>query len=241
MTLASDPMTKPAQRAWVPTALVFALLIAAFALDWLGAGPGPRGDRWLLFCLVSSVLCVLLAPETATSPADLGAWSLYALCTGLLAWLATGMPAEAAVRTLAASALLGWPLLCLARLLHCRRRIDSRHARLSLLTVLVLLCGTPIWLGPWIERLPGWDAAADLVVAINPLSLGAGILQIDYLRGEWFYRHSPLGSLPFSYPPPAVITAAYLFVGILSTLATRSCATPVAAFHQSKTEIRELP
>jgi hypothetical protein len=89
--------------------------------------------------------------------------------------------------------------------------IGSAPAALGWLgLVMALLAASPVWLGSALDRLGAGGAAVDALIAVNPVTHLAVVAQIDYLRGDWLYRHSPLGSMRYGYPTPAAILFGYL-------------------------------
>lgn len=66
--------------------------------------------------------------------------------------------------------------------------------------LLVLVTLLPIWAAPAVE-LAGNPAWLDrLVIGASPLTAFAAPLELDYLRTNWFYGHSALGSMRYDYP-----------------------------------------
>jgi len=95
--------------------------------------------------------------------------------------------------------LLSWLLDNIARLLSP----PAGHpyaVRASTLLIVLPLAGTPIWLGPWLERYSEAAAFVNSVLAASPLSYVAVMADYDYLRSMWFYQYSPLGTLRYTYP-----------------------------------------
>ena len=64
----------------------------------------------------------------------------------------------------------------------------------------ITLLATPVWLGPLAEISGNELWLTNTIVAISPISLFAAALDLDVLRTSWFYQHSVLGSLRYSYP-----------------------------------------
>jgi hypothetical protein len=78
----------------------------------------------------------------------------------------------------------------------------SAHAtfvRQFVFVVFAILLATPVWLAPLAEQTGIWPGAPDLIIGISPLSALAASLDFDYLRSNWFYQHSVLGSLRYEY------------------------------------------
>jgi len=84
--------------------------------------------------------------------------------------------------------------------------------------VLILLClatTTPLWLGPIAERFAEIPAVVNAIVAASPLSYLATAAGDDYLRGVWFYQHTPLGSLHYVYPSALLYSGVCLLFGLI--------------------------
>ena len=67
--------------------------------------------------------------------------------------------------------------------------------------VLALLGSVPLWLGPageLLARRHPW--IIDAVIGVSPLTHLAVASGNDLLRNPWFYQHSNLAALQFSYP-----------------------------------------
>ena len=77
--------------------------------------------------------------------------------------------------------------------------------------VLALLGSAPLWLGPMAELLANGDTAVlDPVIGVSPLTHLAVASGNDLLRNQWFYQHSNLAALQWSYPGFATIILCYL-------------------------------
>lgn len=109
---------------------------------------------------------------------------------------------------------------CLLLLLY-RLVQEQSSAKLLLLLLFTLMASAPLWLGPAVERsIPGFPGV-NTVIAVTPISYLAMATDYDYLHSSWFYRHTPLGSLRYSYPDEALLAIAYL-AGSLSLHICRS-------------------
>ena len=191
-------------------AAAVALLAAALSPR---PAPGTAGAvttslAWGTVAALSAALLLILRLRSRTDP-------------GTVAALAMGV----GVLTLLAGSLQ----VGLGELLGDRRLA----ARLVLLLVLVL-GATPLWLGPVAELLARDQAAVDGVVALSPLSYLAALAEVDYLRSDWFYRHTSFGSLRYAYPSAPAMTAAYLALAAAALslrrpLARRSQRAPATA------------
>jgi hypothetical protein len=84
----------------------------------------------------------------------------------------------------------------------------------------IALLATPVWLGPLAETSGNSTWLTNAIVAINPLSLFATALDLDVFRTSWFYEHSALGSLRYTYPSWGV-TVVVLAILVCLTLTPR--------------------
>jgi hypothetical protein len=177
----------------------------------------------LLAALASALLLQLppalrvTRPPRGLSRAVIGA-SALALVLGWLDGAPTPVAANGAVAVAALT--LGVGALCL--LVPPQGREAAHGITLATLVVIAL---SPVWLAPWLDaasRLPG---VLNTLVAMNPLTLLAGATALDYLRADWFYRHSTLGSLRYDYPELAELILGWLGVGaglLFAAVAKRS-------------------
>ena len=77
----------------------------------------------------------------------------------------------------------------------------------------------PLWFGPAGELLAGrhpW--IIDAVIGISPLTHLAVASGNDLLRNPWFYQHSNLAALQFSYPSLAELILSYASVSLALAL-----------------------
>lgn len=107
---------------------------------------------------------------------------------------------------------------------------QSREAVHGLLvTALTALALSPIWLAPWLDAMSRVPGVVNALVALNPLTLLASPMALDYLRSDWFYRYSPLGSLRYDYPAPTALMLGWLGAGtgiLLAKAAHRARTSP---------------
>jgi hypothetical protein len=180
---------------------VAANLLVVFAAAALGAVVAPSAGALTgaVFALVSGVLSLPARLHASTASS----------------WQALGWPAAVTIAATAALLALApspWPMLlalapgilCFSLLLEGAARVLARAGMAAAVAAaavaggFLLACGTPVWLAPALA-----DTSAGAVVALSPLSHLAVPLELDYLRGAWFYQHSPLGGLRFDYPRSA--------------------------------------
>jgi hypothetical protein len=85
--------------------------------------------------------------------------------------------------------------------------------------VLALLGSVPLWLGPAAELLARRHAwIIDAVVGVSPLTHLAVASGNDLLRNPWFYQHSNLAALRFSYPSLTTLMATYIAIALALVL-----------------------
>jgi len=205
------------------------LVIGALAqASGLVVSQGARGGAAsLCFAVLVVLLGVLLNPEldpvSAKSPhATQGArqalqWSAALGATvGLLVVLngTAGARASTALGLAAGTAVLSFALAELAHLLVCATG-ESTRPRLWIVAGLAACAAAPLWLGPLVERLGAAPGLVNSIVAASPITYLAVLADTDYLRAQWFYSHSPMGSLPFGYPGQIVSTGTWMLVGVL--------------------------
>jgi hypothetical protein len=94
---------------------------------------------------------------------------------------------------------------------------DADVARASAGTLssigLATLGSLPLWLGPAAELAGEFSAALiDGVIAVSPLTHLAVASGNDLFRNQWFYQHSNLAALRYSYPGMTTVTAAYIAI-----------------------------
>jgi hypothetical protein len=96
-----------------------------------------------------------------------------------------------------------------------------------------LVAVSPVWLGPVIDRTEPAQWITDALLAVNPLTHLGTLAGIDYLRSDWFYRHSPFGGLRYDYPSPATVLVGLLLAGALASLAAGRGRTPIRRRRES--------
>ena len=202
------------QAPW-PGAL--AELALAQLLGW-SVGSGTSAARAVAFAGAMVVAAFLLDAGPA-SPRKTLAWSaIAALGAGLLAAAnATPLPGSGPLVGLALGAGVLVLFACAALRLAERWLGSAAGARLGVGIGLMLATAAPLWLGPAGARLD----LADAVVAASPLTYLSVMADYDYLHAQWFYAHSPLGSVRFAYPGKWTATATYGVAGVLLLTAAR--------------------
>ncbi len=176
----------------VMVASVVALLAPLF---WPGTQAAGRRGLWpvLAWCLAATALAALLM--FGLNPRGQRLAGLAGVCTQLLLLLL-------AVHLLLARLLARW---------GGEGRLLARGAgQAGVVLLMALLAALPLWLGPAVQGLAaGSDDAVDLLLALSPLVHLAVAAGNDLLRNGWFYEHSNLAGLPFSYPDVAKLVLAY--------------------------------
>lgn len=190
----------------VPTMQVFTLAAATTLAAWLLVAAGFVVDAPVLFLLRATVLSPVVAACLLYLHGDFIPGGISAVGVNLALIFAV---------MLLVGAFAG--LLIIAD-----RLFDSRPAACCCVFALAGLAGgAPVWLGPIVERAADMQVLADLLIAISPLSYLAVIADFDYLRTPWFYEHSVLGSIRYSYPNPWVLAVVYALTAGIGLALTR--------------------
>lgn len=111
-------------------------------------------------------------------------------------------------------------LSCLTRFINRLSNFSSAYSRAPILVFLMIttLTTAPIWASTWIEdsnHSPGF------VIAISPLSYLSTMFDYDYLRSQWFYTHTPYGTLRYHYPHWVSYLIVYLGISVLLLIAEK--------------------
>ena len=204
----------------------------------------PSAQR-LAITAVAGLTAPLFWPGAAATPPRtalrIAAWSFAAACLAAIELRIAGGPAQPFARIAAVCAMLMLILFvthAVAAGLEGRLRGqagDTESAReiagRTAVIALALLGSLPLWLGPAAELLAGRHAwMIDAVVGASPLTHLAVASGNDLLRNQWFYQHSNLAALQFSYPGLAEITLSYAAVCLalaLVALAARRARRPI--------------
>jgi hypothetical protein len=207
----------------IPLLSALAAVVVAQALGAGLPGPGPVSTSALAVSLTATLVTAGAVLEPGRSSATGSVLPVALLWSALLAagaWLLLaanlGRAGDMglALRLAAGVGAVSLALVGVSRLLE--DLLGSRAtARLGVLLVLGLLGAGPLWLAPAAERLGGSGLFADTVVAASPLTCLAVLADYDYLRGNWFYTHSVMGSLRFDYPAGWQLGASHLGLGLL--------------------------
>jgi hypothetical protein len=203
----------------------------------MSTGWQPSALR-LLVTAVVGLMAPLFWPGNAATPARtatrIAGWSAAAAVLAAIALRIFGGPLPAFSRLLASCSMLLLILLVthgVAAGLEARWRgrcADASNARelagRTSAIALVLLGSLPLWLGPMSELLSDRFAwAIDTVIGVSPLTHLAVASGNDLLRNQWFYQHSNLAGLQFSYPTLAELTWFYASLILVLWLAALAC------------------
>lgn len=199
-------------------------LFAELAVLCLSASDSAVSDQLLLRAVSILVLAVFLAPQQEPGKRSqfwlITFWSLLS-GVGVIAgcrWVMVPPAPYAVVLPLALGTVaLVLVFSCLTQLLACRLNDRRIAARASLITLLYCLT-LPLWAAPIVAFYGSSKLLVDTVVALCPVSYLAQLAQIDFLRGNWLYVHTPYGSLRFDYPDP--VHATFLILGLASIFLT---------------------
>lgn len=235
-------------------ALAVALVLAASGVMSAGFQPSAR-------IVVVTAITALLAPFFRPHDAGLASRSAMRIalwCVGAVVVAAGAVVVAGGTGVLAPRVLHACLLLLLVLLAtHAAasvieeamrawtRERDGLHETATWIVVvgLAALGATPLWLGPVAELLSGGEpAAVDTIVGMSPLTHLAVASGNDLLRNQWFYQHSNLASLRFTYPTLAAIVLSYLAAilalgAVLTALAIHRSRSGRAGWTDPSTEI----
>jgi len=213
---------------WAMLAVAGGLILAAFGATDLQ----PSALRVAVTAVIG-LIAPLFWPGRAATPARTAlrivVWSAAAACLAAITLRIPGNSAQPFTRILAACGMLMLILLvthAVAAGLEGRLRGQSRDAETAremsgraAARALALLGSLPLWLGPAGELLAGrhpW--IIDAVVGMSPLTHLAVASGNDLLRNQWFYQHSNLAALQFSYPSLAELILSYALASLALAL-----------------------
>ena len=229
---------------WAVLAVATVLTLAAFGAT--GTDLQPSALRVAVTAIVG-LLAPLFWPGIGATAARttlrIVGWSLAAACLAAIALRFAGNHGQPFARILPACAMLMLILLvihALAAIVEQHWRSKSGNAESShemagrtAALVLALLGAVPLWLGPTAELLARRQAwIIDAVIGVSPLTHLAVASGNDLLRNPWFYQHSNLAALRFSYPSLTTLIATYVAIAlilVLAPLAARGPGRPTAS------------
>ena len=93
--------------------------------------------------------------------------------------------------------------------LELRLQLSAGLAAVTVTITTLLLMLAPVWLAPLTASTGAGENLGAIALFLSPLSLLAGLADIDFMRSSWFYRYSELAALPFTYPPLVLLLALY--------------------------------
>lgn len=216
--------------------LAMLLATAALALGAAGA-MAPDLSPSALRVMVAAVVGLLaplfwpgIAPTASRTAFRMATWTTASVCAAAILLRVFGHASQPAMPDLKVCAML-WLILMAAhaaaaaiepRLRGQTLSEDSARAMagVTVAASLALLGSLPLWLGPAVELLSArHERAIDTALGLSPLIHLAVAATNDLLRNDWFYQHSSLAGLSFSYPGLAATAWAYVTAGLLLTLA----------------------
>jgi hypothetical protein len=238
-------------------ALALASAAVCYVLDELAAS-SP------LALTLSGATVITLTPlfwRASTAIGEIAGWCVAATLLALgLAQIAAPAPPAALARTglvvLLMVATVHAPLWLLAVKASSVTGVSSRAgdseamigpARIVLITMILTLAAAPVWLGPMAALLGEESGTGAVALAVSPLVQIAVAADADLLRTPWFYSHSVLGSVRFSYPAyasvalgdAAVAVSAWLCVFWMARVPATRARVPVASVKTIQAEEKE--
>lgn len=227
---------------WAMMAVAAVAILAAFGAIATDAQPSAlRVAVTAVVGLLAPLFWLGRAATPARTALRIAAWSAAAAGLAAIILRIAGNPSQPVMRILPSCAMLMLILIvthALTAALEGRlrgpsaaaesaREIAGRTAAIGL----ALLGSLPLWFGPAGELLAGRHAwIIDAVIGISPLTHLAVASGNDLLRNQWFYHHSNLAALQFSYPSLAELAASYAAVCLalaLIPLASRRLHRPI--------------
>ena len=188
---------RTAATAILRVALIGAATLVVSSLVEIPPGPALPALTAIATLLAALIALILFCPkERATLPALLGWCAITTLLAGN--WLLLN-PVTHTLWPDLPNLLMG-TFFFYALCLSAARLIGAPLVT----TLVVVLTFTPVWAAPVAELAgnPLWLTNA--IVAVSPASMLAVALDLDLMRTTWFYEHSAIGSLRYSYVPWAV-------------------------------------
>lgn len=192
----------------------------------------PPIETSICCALLTLVLGLLLIPpqpeKTARTFPEHILWPVIMAATTLLvSWLM--MPDGHGLRPtiMLAGGILILSLLLVNVTLVIGQEVGSLPISVFLvLLVLFSLSSAPVWLAPaavYADPAGNWT---DLLIWSSPVSYLSELAGYDYLRHQWIYASSPLGSMRYSYPDALATSVIYLLltslVYLLSPVPTKN-------------------
>jgi hypothetical protein len=215
----------------IATRLAILAVAATLVLAVLGATATdvqPSAQRVAVTAVIALIAPLFWPGKAATrvgTALRIAVWSSAAALLAGVALLVAGGPGHTLART--ATACVGLFLILLVThsvaaglegLVHTRAG-DAEGARemagRTAATALAILGSLPLWFGPAAELLANREEwILDAVVGVSPLTHLAVASGNDLLRNQWFYQHSNLAALRYSYPGLTTLTASYVAIAL---------------------------
>ena len=156
-------------------------------------GPSEGALRAVTMGLIMVLALLLLRPAARAGAVPLLAWAAAGTLLASLALVlapTTGLTWPALLRLALTLFLLGSTLLLLTEII-------AAPVVILLAAALTLM---PVWAAPLVEVTgnPAW--LNRIIVWGSPMTALAVAIDLDYLRAEWFYSASALGSMRYTYP-----------------------------------------
>jgi hypothetical protein len=209
-------------------------MMAVATMVTVGALNGVTGDthgsaQRVLITAVVALLAPLFWPGRRSSwnrtAVAVSAWSCVATCLAALLLLLVGRathPAQSIVSVCGVLLLITMTAHGGAAAVETfvgNTSADARNAReiagRVAMLALALLGSIPLWIGPTAEIAKhSHPGLMDIVIGVSPLTHLAVASGNDLLRNQWFYQHSNLAALKFSYPSLTTIVVWYIAVDI---------------------------
>ena len=209
---------------------VAASLLAARWLFDFPSGPDTSALLVLLYATATFLSAFLLIPiDPEISTRSFLAFVGRCLATVMTFLAATQIDTQVhvtVIQILRLSTVLFLLLLCALSLLQifAEQRINARQIGFF---AIAMFTSIPLWLGSIAEITGNHLVTTNLIVGANPLTALAVSLEFDYLRTNWFYQHSVLGSLRYEY----YSWSSYVFILISLTTALAIRATGAKYHH----------
>ncbi len=189
--------------------------------------PGQASLTVMVYALTAVTALLVFAPLKETTVAGRFAWPAAAAL-----FFAVAVSIDPLTRGLIASLPV---LVAVVFLLGSSLAIVIMRVTASTVAALLLVAAfSPVWAGPLMELAgnPAW--MNHLVVCTSPFTAFAVALDVDYLRTAWFYEHSTLGAMRYSYPslPNTLVALAALPVVMLAHAVLRRA--PFTPFQHPK-------
>lgn len=187
--------------------LPLAIAAAAMATALVPLAPEPTlpGLKAMLYALATVCALIIFQPRARASL--LSAWCLAGtLSTGAVLLVD---PATRPLYTSLPTLLLALFLLSTTFVLLARYLSNT-----VIIALFALLALAPVWAAPLVEVLNNPTWLNQIVINASPLTVIATTLDLDYLRSEWFYANSALGSMRYAYPHVASVLAVLAIVPV---------------------------